>query len=198
MDQDEGGLGDEEARDEPEPAPSQAPEPKSTNLKDLFAPRNEEAGFSLLGHLDIDLELDDEIPFAIEEPSITQPLSTAVPAFQPSIPTTTTTTSHTITYLNPKQPLFFPLPHHTSTDSSASDSFTIKARQRDIFDVIKDNRWDWCDPGVKFYKTSTEEEIRKDWEEKKGDLTRDWKKRAREAGKASRKRKGGVDGDADV
>lgn len=63
---------------------------------------------------------------------------------------------------------------------------------------MKENRWEWCDPGVAFYKTNTEDEIRKDWEEKRADLTRDWKKRAREAGKMSRKRKGGVDGEGDI
>ncbi|KAI6106092.1 hypothetical protein EDD16DRAFT_1632196 [Pisolithus croceorrhizus] len=35
--------------------------PTKTELKDLFAPREEEPSFSLLGHLDLDLELEDDV-----------------------------------------------------------------------------------------------------------------------------------------
>ncbi|KAI5987082.1 hypothetical protein EDD15DRAFT_2295927 [Pisolithus albus] len=35
--------------------------PTQTRLKDLFAPREEEPSFSLLGHLDLDLELEDDV-----------------------------------------------------------------------------------------------------------------------------------------
>ncbi|KAI6016121.1 hypothetical protein BKA83DRAFT_4338404 [Pisolithus microcarpus] len=35
--------------------------PTKTRLKDLFAPREEEPSFSLLGHLDLDLELEDDV-----------------------------------------------------------------------------------------------------------------------------------------
>ena len=46
-----------------------------------------------------------------------------------------------------------------------------------------------------FYRTENGEEIVKRWEEVKGDLTRDWKKRHREAVKSRRRRGGGADGD---
>ncbi|KAH6915634.1 hypothetical protein BKA70DRAFT_465787 [Coprinopsis sp. MPI-PUGE-AT-0042] len=163
-------------------------DPKPKELKDIFAPRNDEGGFSLLGHLNLDLEFDEDLPFAIGETAVVPaPVFDPAPAFQPT-PTVTAASTSTVTYINPKQPLFFPLPR----------SDDVRARQRDIWDVIKDNRWDWMDPSTKFYRTATEDEIRKEWEEKKGDLTRDWKKRAREAGKMNRKRKGGAEGDADV
>jgi len=68
-------------------------------------------------------------------------------------------------------------------------------RQKDIFDLIKDNHWNWRDPSVAFYRTGTEDEIRKRWEEGKRELTKDWKKRWRDAGKANRRRRGGTDAD---
>ena len=72
----------------------------------------------------------------------------------------------------------------------------MRARPRDVFDIAKDNGWYWRDSKVTFYRTGTEEDIRQHWEEVKVDLTRAWKKRWREAGKTSRRRKaGGDDGD---
>lgn len=48
-----------------------------------------------------------------------------------------------------------------------------------------------------FYRTKSENEIKLEWEAKKGDLTKDWKRRAREAGKISRRRYGGQKGGAE-
>ncbi|TFK20277.1 hypothetical protein FA15DRAFT_759512 [Coprinopsis marcescibilis] len=157
---------------------------RTMQLKDLFAPRPEDNAFSLLGHLDLDDELDEELAFKFEDHKIATPAAqpqTEYSSFQSSLPSAFTATPATTTYINPKQPLFFPLP--------LSDDRPYN-RQRDPFDVIKDNKWDWADSDVSFYRTKSEDEIRKDWEDKKGDLTRDWKKRAREAGKLSRRRKG--------
>jgi hypothetical protein len=50
------------------------------------------------------------------------------------------------------------------------------------------NRWNWRDANVGFYKTQTDEEIRKKWEEVKGDLTRGWKRRWRDAVKVRERR----------
>ena len=136
------------------------------------------AGFSLLGHLDLDLELDNEIPFFVEQPSSTQDQT---PAYTP-LPSTTlpSHSSHAAPIvLNPKQALFFPYPQQ-------QEGIQNKARQKDIFDLIKDNHWNWRDPLVGFYRTGTEDDIRKRWEEGKGGLTKEWKKRWREAGKANR------------
>lgn len=86
--------------------------------------------------------------------------------------------------LDPKKPLFFPLSHSDKSDSR-------KPRPKDIFDVFEEHGCGWRDPSVKFWKTETDEDIRKQWEETRVDLTRDWKKRWREAGKARKKKKGG-------
>ncbi|KAG5727721.1 hypothetical protein E4T56_gene20741 [Termitomyces sp. T112] len=168
------------------PAPQLSPEKnqQATQLKDLFAPREDNTGFSLLGHLDLDLELDDEIPFAITEAEPSNPQEsrhTAAAAL--NIPTPIYITPQ----LNAKLPLFFP--HFSSADSST------KARPKDIFDVAMENKWHWRDPAVEFYRTGTDEDIRKRWEESKVELTREWKKRCREAGKMSRRRKIGDIGD---
>ncbi|KAI0057367.1 hypothetical protein BV25DRAFT_1831197 [Artomyces pyxidatus] len=74
-------------------APRPPPRTQVTKLKDLFAPREEDAGFSLLGHLDLDLELD--------EPDEPLPLPTAPPA-----PTASAAPARA--GLDASLPLFFP------------------------------------------------------------------------------------------
>ena len=142
------------------------------------------AGFSILGHLDLDLELDSEVPFFDEQPTSTHDQT---PAYAP-LPSTTHPNhfSQASTVLNPKQALFFPYPQQ-------QQGMINKVRQKDIFDLIKDNHWNWRDPLVGFYRTGTEGDIRKRWEEGKGDLTKEWKKRWREAGKANRWRRNDAD-----
>ncbi|KAJ7166755.1 hypothetical protein C8R46DRAFT_1192093, partial [Mycena filopes] len=166
------------------PPVSKPAEPKkptqATRLKDLFVSRDQDVvGFSLLGHLDLDLELDDEFMPAIPEPQH-EDTSTFVTSHTPSH-------THTLITLDPRQPLFFPLPTSFSFASSLGNN--TKARQRDILDVGKDNGW-----GTHFCRNETDEEIRKKWEEGKVGLTREWNRRWREAGKV-RRRRGGGDGD---
>ncbi|KAJ7740900.1 hypothetical protein DFH07DRAFT_838359 [Mycena maculata] len=161
----------------------QAPPKKvtqATKLKDLFVSR-EDVGFSLLGHLDLDLELDEELAHVVPSGDPEPVADTA-----PPLASTFVTSSQAHTTLDPKQPLFFPLP--TSFSSSAV-GFSTKARQRDILDVGKDNGWN-----AHFYRTETDDEIRAKWESEKVDLTREWNRRWREAGKV-RRRRGGGDGD---
>ncbi|KAG6901679.1 hypothetical protein C0995_009234 [Termitomyces sp. Mi166 len=165
------------------PQPSTEKKQQAIKLKDLFAPREEDAGFSLLGHLDLDLELDDEIPFAITETEPSHPQEPTHSTTAPSIPVPT----YVAPQLNPKLPLFFP--HASSAGSST------KARPKDILEVALENKWHWRDPAVEFYRTGTEEDIRKRWEESKVELTREWKRRWREAGKISRRRRIGDTGD---
>ncbi|KAF9528974.1 hypothetical protein CPB83DRAFT_853538 [Crepidotus variabilis] len=170
----------------------QDPPPKATSaqkkLKDLFAPREEQAGFSLLGHLDLDLEFDDDVDIfttgaeqqhldIVEEPELMN-MTTATTISLPS------QSSQAPIVLDPKIPLFFPLPRLDNTDFR-------KPRPKDVYDVIEEHGWSWRDPTVKFWKTETDEEIRKHWEETRGDLTRDWKRRWREAGKVRKRKKGG-------
>ncbi|KAJ7056511.1 hypothetical protein C8F01DRAFT_1156449, partial [Mycena amicta] len=131
---------------------------KATKLKDLFAPRAEDpsAGFSLLGHLDLDLELDEHEFAHLTAPNApnSQPTHVFVP-----------THTHAPITLDPKQPLFFPLPATTSHD--------LKARQRDILDVAKDAGW-----AAHFCKTETERRFGQVGS-REVELTRDWTKMQR-------------------
>ncbi|KAF7356182.1 hypothetical protein MVEN_00949500 [Mycena venus] len=170
-----------------EVSPTPQPPPKAatqaTKLKDLFVSREEDVGFSLLGHLDLDLELDEELAHIV--PSGEPAESTQA---VPQLAATFVTPTQTHITLDPKQPLFFPLP--TSFSSASASGFnSIKARQRDILDVGKDNGWN-----AHFHRTETDDEIRAKWEKEKVDLTREWNRRWREAGKV-RRRRGGGDGD---
>jgi hypothetical protein len=143
------------------------------------------AGFSLLGHLDIDIEMDNEVPFLVEHPTSTQEQT---PIYTP-LPSSTTHPSHSSQapiVLDPKQALFFPYPQQQQGNLN-------KVRQKDLFDLIKDNHWNWRNPSVGFYRTGTEDDIRKRWEEGKSELTKEWKKRWREAGKANRWRRNDAD-----
>jgi hypothetical protein len=125
-------------------------------------------GFSLLGHLDLDLELDEELAHFIPSGE-----SEDVPEAVRQLATTFVTPSRAPVTLDPKQPLFFPLP---TSFSSAPGLSSTKVRQRDILDVGKDNGWN-----AYFYRTKTDDEIRAKWEKEKVDLTREWNRRWREA-----------------
>ncbi|KAI0262370.1 hypothetical protein BC834DRAFT_845144 [Gloeopeniophorella convolvens] len=141
-------------KSEPVPPPPAQP----VKLKDLFAPREEEAGFSLLGHLDLDSELD----FDLDEPAF-QGNASVLPA-------------HTSAHEPGPVAVAEAAPHiqSKSLDSSLPFFFPQAGYVR----------------RVKFARTEDEEEIRQRWEAARGELTRDWKRRHREAVK-SRKRRGG-------
>ncbi|KAJ3576538.1 hypothetical protein NP233_g346 [Leucocoprinus birnbaumii] len=201
-------------------------------LKDLFAPAENEGmrtsrlvlstmdlthylnhfigGFSLLGHLNLDddLELDEDVPFPTvqetEEPSLeTQALehqTITVPTTVPSAKADSRQARQLsqIT-LDPSQPLFFPLAllatHPAAADVSWITNFDAKNRPKDLFDTAQSKGWDWR--SSRFYRTETEDEIRQRWEEQKGELTQGWKKRWREAGRLGRRR-GKVGGGEDA
>ena len=161
---------------------------QNANLKDLFAPREDDgvfkpclfhhvdiyarcssAGFSLLGHLDLDLELDDEVDLQLPAQTQTQPEHHALPP----------TTVQTSPSFDPKAPLFFPpLPEQHN-----------RGRVHDVLDPTSWQTW--------FYRTDDDDAIQKRWEEAKGELTAEWKRRHREAVK-SRRRRGGGTGDAEL
>ena len=137
-------------------------------------------GFSLLGHLDLDLDLDDDVlnaAFAVPE-SVQQPAEDA--------PVSSTTFQNTRTKVqftfDPAQPLFYPL--------SDAERSGFRGKVLDPLDFARENGWDWRT----FHRTQTSEEIKQRWESQKVELTKDWKRRHREAVK-SRKRRGGGDGD---
>lgn len=143
---------------------------KQTKLKDLFAPREEEAGFSLLGHLDLDFEEDvmlgiSDLPHPAQ-PDHALPLPhVVVPHEQPQAHPT----------LDSNFPFFFPLP--PTLRSRSSNTRTVP---RDIFSLFPH--------GEPFSRTQTTSEIHSQWETQKGALTKEWKARWREATKGKRGR----------
>ncbi|KIY51749.1 hypothetical protein FISHEDRAFT_36457 [Fistulina hepatica ATCC 64428] len=144
-------------------------------LKDLFAPQENDGGFSLLNHLDLDLELDDDVPFTVtaeddnEAETVAQPDDMATQA--------QTLVMSNFTY-DPKRSMFFPV-------------LDGQSRARDILSLAAERGWKWNDPTVAFYRTQTEDDIRADWDARKSELTRDWKRRWKEASKMRRRRRGG-------
>jgi hypothetical protein len=89
-----------------------------------------------------------------------------------------------VTY-NPSLPFFFP----AATTFSAHTKGYANRTQKFIPD--------WRDPSVSFFRTETEDIIRERWERERGELTRGWKKRWREAGKMKRRKGGATTGDWD-
>nr|GAT52190.1 predicted protein [Mycena chlorophos] len=179
------GDGRKEEEEELPAAPIAAPaEPsKTTRIKDLFASRAEDtagAGFSLLGHLD--LELDDDTEFA-HLSAVAEPAHTTAQAAQVFVSVAAATTKVAVPImLDPKQPLFFPL---ASSFALVGATNNMKAHQRDILDVTKD-----AGHSAHFCKTETDEEIRVKWEAEKVELTWDWTTRWKEAVKMQRRRGG--------
>jgi hypothetical protein len=94
-----------------------------------------------------------------------------------SIPAPITTTAGRI-HLNASTTLFFPL----SSDAPAARS---GKRKRSLMDSAREAGRHWRD---EFFRTESEEEIKARWEAQKLDLTRDWKRRHREAVKSQRRR----------
>ena len=139
------------------------------------------AGFSLLGHLDIDDELDEHAPdFTLPQAPITRVVEEPTAAHVLVRPTNRAG----FLTLDTKEPLFFPI--------SEEERDHIKGKVRDILDVARENGVDWRN----FRRTQTEEEIKSRWEQNKKNLTQEWKRRHREAIK-SRRRRGGYDGGAE-
>ncbi|KAF8489972.1 hypothetical protein F5888DRAFT_1808403 [Russula emetica] len=145
--------------------------PTATKLKDLFAPREEE-GFSLIGHLNLDSELELDLDLGFDESAFTNngswpasvptsdPITTTRPAATPT-PTRQIKTNSLDTTL----PFFFP---QTSKGGGYARNFKVK-----------------------FARTEDETQIRARWEAARGELTREWKRRHREAVKSRRRRGGG-------
>lgn len=135
-----------------------------------------------MGHLDLDFEIDEDVTFptavAVQEPLPTVEV----------VPTPTPASTHLV--LDPKKPLFFPLPSSFPTaEPSAS-----RPRVKDLFDVAREKHWTTSLSSTGgFHRTGTEEDIRKRWEESKGELTRGWKKRVKDAGKMKRRRGAAAD-----
>ncbi|KAL5513695.1 hypothetical protein ACEPAH_4094 [Sanghuangporus vaninii] len=145
---------------------------QTTKLKDMFAPRPEDAGFSILDNLD--LELDEELPTISAPPPPVQPPSDS-DLLQPIMSASSSLPRQPTIELDPKRPFFFP---HSLLPNSSLD--LKPGDPRDIFTGK-----------IEFFRTETDEEIQARWESRKVELTRDWKRRHREAVKSARRR-GGV------
>ncbi|KAG1738445.1 uncharacterized protein EDB91DRAFT_461389 [Suillus paluster] len=167
----------------PQPHPTSTSEPsalnqKQTQLKDLFAPREEEAGFSLLGHLDLDFEEEDVLGIsdlthpAQPDHALPHPHAVSIAHEQLQVHPT----------LDPNFPFFFPLPPALRSRSSST-----RNTPQDIFSLFpyagKEDR-----SGEPFFRTQTTSEIHSQWEAQKGALTKEWKARWREASKGRRGR----------
>ena len=145
------------------PQPSSAPAKTQSVLKAMFAPAPATSSF-LLGALDADIELDEELDIPLAPPPIKQ-------AYEPAAalqPLAASKKSH----FDPDAsiPLFFPTFGKGGKDAMKEDT------EKDGY--------------VGFWKQETDEEMREIWENDKVELTRDWKKRYRD-GKKQRKRRGG-------
>jgi hypothetical protein len=149
----------------PAPAPTPASGPARTQsvLKAMFAPAPATSSF-LLGALDADIELDEELDIPLAPPPIKQ-------AYEPAAalqPLAASKKSH----FDPDAsiPLFFPTFGKGGKDAMKEDT------EKEGY--------------VGFWKQETDEEMKNIWENDKVELTRDWKKRYRD-GKKQRKRRGG-------
>ncbi|KAK0202997.1 hypothetical protein DFS33DRAFT_1344195 [Desarmillaria ectypa] len=149
-------------------------------LKDLFAPRADEGGFSLMGHLNLDFEMDEEVTFPMTVAEM--PIQETLPTVE-VVPTPIPASSHLV--LDPKKPLFFPL----ASSFPTSEPSASRPRVKDFFDVAREKHWTTSLSSTGgFHRMATEEDIRQRWEESKGELTRGWKKRVKDAGKMKRRR----------
>ncbi|KAF9264124.1 hypothetical protein L218DRAFT_979746, partial [Marasmius fiardii PR-910] len=169
--------------------PAPAATKPNVSLKDLFAPREEDTGFSLLNHLDLELDDDDGLdmaPFVIPSHDVNSEGGASDGRLQPvdvtpivSISTQQKPKQRTVVNLDPKMPLFFPLPETFSATAGLTKT--------------KGHSFSLSSSSSPFYQSQTEEQIRQRWEENKLELTRGWKKRWREAVKVKRRRGGGTD-----
>ncbi|KDQ06629.1 hypothetical protein BOTBODRAFT_39434 [Botryobasidium botryosum FD-172 SS1] len=165
--------------DSPAPAQSLVADVHMRSLKQMFAPREEEGGFSLLSQLDLesDIEFEEEAPAPASVPE-----KSHRPAPSPSIAHVVHGPESTFE-LNPQMPMFFPIHEEERRGKGA--------KLRDLYDVARDKGW------VGFWRTETEDEIRKQWDESKAELTREFKRRHREAVKRRRRGMAGGGGDAE-
>ncbi|THH06380.1 hypothetical protein EW145_g4128 [Phellinidium pouzarii] len=152
-----------------------SPKVNLPTLKDMFAPRAEDVGFSILGNLELDLELEDALGVSAPFAPATHIGSSTTPIV--SLPNEHASFAPTF---DASKPFFFP--------SSFSASRTMHSggrRPPDILDLLRVR-------ASGFHRTESADAIRARWTERKVELTRDWKRRHREAVKSVRRRGGGL------
>ena len=169
---------DSDAEDIPAAKPQSTVKPSNKPLKDMFAPTAPTSGgFSLMASLDPDLELDElDVPLA---PSIRPNTTEELQPLEPLLPSSNV---EGLFDPDPSIPLFFP----TTTSFNAQQG---GKKGKDAFaDDVQSEDW----RGFHKVEGENDELMKGLWEKERGELTRDWKKRHREA-KKHRKRRGGVD-----
>ncbi len=141
-----------------------------------------------MDHLGLDFEMDDdEALLSLTLPVASHPIADETQAV--SVPIAVPSQPNIV--LDPKKPLFFPLP-----SSFPSAPTAPKARTLDLFDVARERQWTTGLLSTGGYHRSSAEEMKSWWEANKGELTKGWKKRFREASKLKRRR--GTGGGDDV
>ncbi|KAI5999700.1 hypothetical protein EDD15DRAFT_2363033 [Pisolithus albus] len=182
-----------------------------TRLKDLFAPREEEPSFSLLGHLDLDLELEDDV---LGASSIS---NTALSSTTSSGPSNCLSSNHQAGGFHPlvkksareggggisldsTRPLLFPLieslpfsqsgtpnsnlmPGRAHSHTRGDPGSVVFPRSHVGVGGTPRNLVSLADAGRTFERSpdTTEQFIREAWERDKGEVTNAWKKAWKEA-----------------
>ncbi|KAI6138998.1 hypothetical protein BKA82DRAFT_4228897 [Pisolithus tinctorius] len=174
--------------------------PTKMKLRDLFAPREEEPSFSLLGHLDLDLELEDDV-LGGSSVSTTALPSTLVTTSS-SEPSSSSNWNHEVKVLGRERgavitldstrPLLFPLVESLPySNSGAPISISKPVRTH-----ARSDTWSVVFPPSQVKPGTPRDQsifIREAWERDKSEVTSAWKKAWKEA--KGRKRGGAaVDG----
>jgi len=131
----------------------------------------------LIGHLNLDSELDLDLDLDL---GLNEPAPATISASDlTNITTTTTTATTTRPAATPALPARQPKAH--SLDTTLPFFFPQTSKGSGHARNVK----------VKFARTEDEAQIRARWEAARGELTREWKRRHREAVKSRRRRGGG-------
>jgi hypothetical protein len=137
------------------------------------------AGFSLLGHLELDFEEEDMLGISDlarpTEPEHTPSISRAIsiPHVPPQVPLV----------LDSNLPFFFPLPPALRSRFSS-----MRNKPQDIFSLFPYGGQEGDRGGEPFFRTQSTSEIHSQWEDQKNALTKEWKARWRDASKGKRGR----------
>ncbi|KAG8843419.1 hypothetical protein FRB96_004052 [Tulasnella sp. 330] len=180
---------DDDAR--PHQAPAEGkhfenePAVQMTSLKAMFAPKPDEAGFSIFANLtdaDVDLDLED-LDLNEQEPIAQTKSTPVVRSLPPAVETST--------LLDPNAPFFFPLPRDENGLVNLPGDNRRGPRPRDLVDVLKVEGWNaTIGASGGFWRTETDEEIRKQWEESREHLSQLTRRRHRDAVRRKRRHVG--------
>jgi hypothetical protein len=129
----------------------------------------------LIGHLNLDSELELELDLDLDEP-----------AFAPNGPSPAAISASDLT--TTARPTAIPAPTQQSKAHSLDTTLPFFFPQTSSKGGYARN------VKVKFARTEGEAQIRARWEAERGELTREWKRRHREAVKSRRRRGGGGGG----